>query len=153
MTILTHSNISIRLPKTHAELIVKAAIEAREELSKWVASRALAAACAELGVPEPAPEPPSKDRLRQAARALGLTEEAFKAKVLFDAVSRALENRTPQGPVMRDSDTEPPPAMPSEGAGVKKTKSGEYKAASLDLPDLSELTPAQAVRAALGRVG
>jgi hypothetical protein len=145
MTILTHSNISIRLPKTHAELIVKAAIEAREELSKWVASRALAAACAELGVPEPAPEPPSKDRLRQAARALGMSEESFKAKVLFDAVSRALEHRTPTGPVMRDAgDTEPPPAMPE----VKKAKSGEHR---LDLPDLSTLTPAQAVRVALGQ--
>ncbi len=147
MTILTHSNISIRLPKTHAELIVKAAIEAREELSKWVASRALAAACAELGVAEPAPEPPSRDRLRQAARSLGMSEESFKAKVLFDAVSRALEHRTPTGPVMRDSDTEPPPAMPE----VKKAKSGEHR---LDLPDLSTLTPAQAVRVALGqRVG
>ena len=148
MTILTHSNISIRLPKTHAELIVKAAIEAREELSKWVASRALAAACAELGVAEPAPEPPSKDRLRQAARALGMSEESFKAKVLFDAVSIALEHRTPTGPVMRDAgDTEPPPAMPD----AKKAKSGEHR---LDLPDLSTLTPAQAVRAALGqRVG
>jgi|SRR5688572_24397397 len=148
MTILTHSNISIRLPKTHAELIVKAAIEAREELSKWVASRALAAACAELGVAEPAPEPPSKDRLRQAARALGMSEESFKAKVLFDAVSRALEHRTPTGPVMRDSgDTEPPPAMPAS----PKAKSGEHR---LDLPDLSTLTPAQAVRVALGqRVG
>ncbi len=152
MTILTHSNISIRLPKTHAELIVKAAIEAREELSKWVASRALAVACAELGVAEPAPEPPSRDRLRQAARSLGMSEESFKAKVLFDAVSRALEHRTPTGPVMRDAgDTEPPPAMPAEGSGVKKAKSGEHR---LDLPDLSALTPAQAVRAALGqRVG
>ncbi len=44
MTILTHSNISIRLPKTHAELIVKAAIAARAELSQWDASRALAEA-------------------------------------------------------------------------------------------------------------
>ena len=71
-----------------------------------------------------------------------MSEEAFKSKVLFDAVSRALEHRTPTGPVMRDAgDTEPPPAMP-------KAKSGEHR---LDLPDLSALTPAQAVRAALGQ--
>ncbi len=143
MTVLTHSNISIRLPKSHAELIVQAAIEAREELSKWVATRALASACAELGVPEPLPEPPTRDRLRAAARAVGMSEEAFKAKALADAVELATRPRKSESPpAMRDShgDSEPPPPP-------AKTPSGEYRI------NLEKLTPAQAVRQALTASG
>jgi hypothetical protein len=103
----------------------------------------LASACAELGIPEPAPEPPSRDRMRAAARALGLSEEAFKAKALADAVELATRPRKSEGPpAMRDSagDSEIPPPMPS----VVKTPSGELRI------DLGKLTPAQAVRMALG---
>lgn len=125
--ILNHSNISIRLPREHAELITAAAINAREELSKWVADRATKAAAAELGVPVPAPAMPSRDRIRQAARAAGLSEEAFKAQALVAAVERVA--KTP---------SERPPAMERPAS-----KSGEFKL------DLTKQTPAQAVRDAL----
>lgn len=129
MTILLHSNISIRLPREHAELIAAAAINAREELSRWIAERATKAAAAELGVPIPAPAMPSRDRIRQAARAAGLSEEAFKAQALIDAVSR----------VAKTSDR-PPARNPSERPA---SASGEFRL------DLTKQTPARAVREAL----
>lgn len=131
--ILNHSNISIRLPREHAELITAAAINAREELSKWVADRATKAAAAELGVPVPAPAMPSRDRIRQAARAVGLSEEAFKAQALVAAVERVA--KTP---------SERPPAPKAS------SQSGEFRLGSVDL---SHKTPAQAVREALQAEG
>lgn len=134
MTVLQHANISIRLPREHAELITAAAINAREELSKWVADRATRAAAAELGVPMPAPAMPSRDRIRQAARAAGMTEEEFKAQALVDAVAR----------VAKTPSERPPAAGPSERPSERPPgKSGEHRV------DLTTKTPAQAVREAL----
>jgi uncharacterized protein (DUF1778 family) len=139
MNTSTHNNISIRLPKNHVELIVKAAIEANESLSRYIAKRALASACLELGVAEPPPDAPSRDKIKAAAAAAGMSLEAFVAKAMADAVEAATR-RSERPPVMRDShDTEPPPGP------AKPSESGNW--------NFSKMSPAKVVANALHRTG
>jgi hypothetical protein len=139
MNTTTHNNISIRLPKNHVEIIVKAAIEANESLSRYIAKRAIAVACSELGIAEPPPDAPSRDKIKMAAAALGMSTEAFVAKAMADAVEAAAR-RSERPPVMRDShDTEPPPGP------HRPSKSGTW--------DFSKESPAKIVASAIHRTG
>jgi hypothetical protein len=132
---LKHPNISIRIPTDHAGLVVDAAKGSKTLLSRWAADRLVKAAAAELGVPVPAPAAPTRDQVRQAAKAMGMTEDAFRARVLAEACTIALSATLSVG----DRKVEVPAKKPSE--------SGEFRIAT---PKVT--TPAAEVRAAIGRV-
>lgn len=134
---MTRKVITFSLHESHAKIVLdaaKATVPAMPNLGQWVAQRIARAAAEDLGIPlpaEPPPAMPTRDRIRTAARAAGLSEDEWKAKVIADAVSMALR-----------PDTIPPPAQ-GEGGGEKaKHRSGEYS--------LGKLTPAQAYKAVGG---
>lgn len=136
--------ITFSVPTEHAKLILDAAERSDEpNLGAWVAKRITRAAAEDLGVPvpaEPAPAMPTRDKLRLAAKAFGLDEESFKARVLAEAVSFALK-----------PDTMPPPAM-TEGEPVVAGGAGggelQHLAKTKSKSDLlRSMTPAQAFKA------
>ena len=150
---LPHSNISIRLPRAWAEVIVKAIVESDEELNRWCSTRLVEAAAAELkvdvpAVPAPAPRLPARDRIRAAARASGMSEDAFKAMALETAIRAHLKPAssppppTSEATAFSEALTE---TLAKAGREVKAraaAKSGEYTI------DLSKHTPAEAARLA-----
>lgn len=145
--------ISSSVPTEWAALIVEAGKQSHEpDLSAYVAKRLIEVAAAELNVDVPVlaapePKPPSRDRLRYAAKAAGMSEDAFKAKALEDAVREALRTTMLPPPVAE----EPlPTAMPA--TAKPPSQSGEYRLWPTKSTIFGvDVTPAQAFRA--GRTG
>lgn len=159
MTVLKHTNISIRIPSDHAALVIDAAGASKTLLSRWAADRLVKVAAGELGVPLPAPAAPTRDRLRAAARAAGMSEEAFRAKALADAVAATMADATGK---VGESATTLTVAGQTKHVYVKKpSESGEFRIGRIPgsgegpetriRSDRAEpQTPAAAVRAAIG---
>lgn len=101
-------NVSIRIPADWYDLIVPVAAESdAPNLGRWIAQAAVEKAAAERGIPVPVPAPPTRDEVRAAAKALGVTEDQLQARALTELVARLRGER--------ESDIPPPPAKPRSG--------------------------------------
>lgn len=151
MANLKHTNISIRIPREHAQLVIDAAKGSKTLLSRWAADNLVKTAASELGVPVPPPAAPTRDRLRAAARAAGMSEEAFRAKALADAVAATMADAASKA---GEGATTLTVAGQTKHVYVKKpSESGEFRIGRI--PGSGEgaetrVTPAAAVRAAIG---